>query len=368
LISSLRVINFKAFEDQTITFRPLTLLAGLNGMGKSSVLQSLLLLRQSFDRGLLQNNELDLNGELVTLGTGRDILFEGASKDVISFELATDYGLATWSFDYNRSNDVLSEGQSQNPDVGFESSLFNDEFHYLQAERLGPRIFNQMSEYMVRQHKQIGPQGEFAAHFLSTFGTNEVLDELIHPDSEADTLKSQVEAWMNEISPGIRFNLEDYPELGVVRLGVAFERASDIATRYFNAPNVGFGISYTLPILVAILSASENTLVLLENPEAHLHPRGQSQLGNLLGRAADAGVQVVVETHSDHILNGIRVAVRKRIVEAEDVALHYFHRDIEDDNTKGVQVTTPELDKHGKLSFWPDGFFDEYGKNLDELL
>ena len=75
--------------------RPLTLLTGINGLGKSSILQSLLSLRQSYKQGLLQNDELDLNGELTRLGTGRDILFEGAQNDEVVFELEIGEEAAT---------------------------------------------------------------------------------------------------------------------------------------------------------------------------------------------------------------------------------------------------------------------------------
>ena len=85
MIHSLRLQNFKPFEDQTINFKPLTLLSGLNGMGKSSVLQSLLLLRQSYQQRLLQRKYLALNGNLVNIGTAKDALFEGAKKEEIIF-------------------------------------------------------------------------------------------------------------------------------------------------------------------------------------------------------------------------------------------------------------------------------------------
>lgn len=80
----------------------------------------------------------------------------------------------------------------------------------------------------------------------------------------------------------------------------------NIGADYFTAQNVGFGISYVLPIVLALVKAKKGELIILENPEAHLHPRGQRKMGELIARAAQGGVQVIVETHSDHILNGIR--------------------------------------------------------------
>ncbi len=92
----------------------------------------------------------------------------------------------------------------------------------------------------------------------------------------------------------------------------------------YRATNVGFGITYVLPILVAILSSRAGALLLIENPEAHLHPKGQAEMGALLARAASCGIQVLIETHSDHVLNGIRVATHDGIIEPQDIQLHYF--------------------------------------------
>ena len=75
-----------------------------------------------------------------------------------------------------------------------------------------------------------------------------------------------------------------------------------------------------------------------------------------------------METHSDHILNGIRVAVKKRIAIPDDIVIHYLYRNSNDDGTKSVVTTQIDLDKNGKLTNWPPGFFNKYGKSLDELL
>ena len=90
MIRKLRLQNFKCFEDLSLELGSLTLLAGLNGMGKSSVLQSLLLLRQSYLQGILEETGLALNGDLVSIGTAADALFEEAIEEKIGFELALE--------------------------------------------------------------------------------------------------------------------------------------------------------------------------------------------------------------------------------------------------------------------------------------
>jgi predicted ATPase len=384
MIHSLRLKNFKAFEDQTLEFKPLTLLSGLNGMGKSSVLQSLLLLRQSYQQRILQRKGLALNGDLVRIGTAQDALFEGAKEESIAFEL----GILKWGFEYDRQADVLRNCFAPRDELIDDFSLFGDYFHYLQAERIGPRSVFEMSDLMVRQHFQIGNKGEYTAHFLAVFGDCvinsvgwsqmspqvipkdferlEQISSISHPQAKSLYLKDQVEAWMGEISPGTRIHITSNPGIDLMSLQYSFIMGKEVSNRY-RATNVGFGISYTLPIITAVLASPPGTLILIENPEAHLHPKGQSKMGELLALAASCGIQVVIETHSDHVLNGIRLAVHGGKINPNDVQLHYFQRQ-EKKGLAFTEVVSPRIDRNGRIDKWPDGFFDEWDKSLEILL
>lgn len=370
MIRSLEIHNFKCFEKQKFEFAPLTLLSGLNGMGKSSVLQSLLLLRQSYQQGLLRSEGLSLKGDLVQLGIAQDVFYEGAEGDEFGFALDISRHHAAWRFKYEQYEpeaDVVRLAASQVPEEIYKQSLFNDNFHYLQAERIGPRTTFPTSDYIVRKHRQIGRSGEYTTHFLKLFGSEEIIDEAIaHPKEKAKSLKAQIEAWMSEISPGIRIEITPYTDMDVVKLQYKFA-AGPVFSNSYRSTNVGFGITYTLPVLVALLSATQGELVLLENPEAHLHPQGQVRLGELMARAASCGIQVVVETHSDHLLNGIRVAVKKSLLPPEKVRLYFLGRQ-EQDGQLTSSVISPRMDQNGRLDQWPDGFFDEWDKSLEQLL
>jgi len=103
----------------------------------------------------------------------------------------------------------------------------------------------------------------------------------------------------------------------------------------------------------------------LENPEAHLHPQGQAALGELIARCVTDGVQIIVETHSDHLLNGLRLAVKNKHLRSEEVVMHFFSRSVE---TGEVFVQSPAVLESGRLSNWPDGFFDQWDKNIEALL
>ena len=124
-------------------------------------------------------------------------------------------------------------------------------------------------------------------------------------------------------------------------------------------------MTQVLPVVVAALSASKDDLLLIENPEVHLHPAGQAVMGAFLAKVAVAGVQVILETHSDHVLNGIRRAVKDGVLLPEDVALHFFRLRREEESDGAAQVQTPILDRDGNVDTWPEGFFDQFDKDMD---
>jgi len=366
MLSSLTLKNFKPFENQSFSLKPLTLLTGLNSTGKSSVLQSLLLLRQSSQQDeLLDRVGLVLNGDLVSIGTGQDALFKRAKEDVITLKVGMNNDIkGTWTFDCDRQSDIMRISTLSIADGSvYNSGLFKDNFHYLKAERIAPRNYFQMSDFKVRQHQQIGSQGEFTAHFLSINEYKKIPhSQLSHPSAQSDILKSQVEAWLGEISPGTRVDIELHSGMDVVNLQYSYEDNNS-----YRSTNVGFGITYTLPIIVAILSASSDTLILLENPEAHLHPRGQSKMGELIALAASCGIQIILETHSDHVLNGIRKAVKYKKLEADKVQINYFERYLKKGQPT-TEIITPRIYQSGGIDKWPDGFFDQAEKDLMDLL
>ena len=102
---------------------------------------------------------------------------------------------------------------------------------------------------------------------------------------------------------------------------------------------------------------------MIENPEAHLHPQGQTALGRLLAVGASCGLQLLVETHSDHLMDGIRIAVRDGELNAQDAQFHFFARSTDGE----TEVETPKLAADGKLNFWPKGFFDQTLRNRARL-
>lgn len=189
-------------------------------------------------------------------------------------------------------------------------------------------------------------------------------------------LKDQMDAWLDIVSPGAKL-LIDRVEIGDEEDFIAKVAFGDNdAIREFKPQNVGFGISYVLPVFATLLTARPTDIIIIENPEAHIHPKGQSKMGELIARAVAYGVQVFVETHSDHVINGIRVAVRDGILKPEDVNIAFFERKEHlkdnakdsDDTEIYSEVRNIKVDVNGSLSEYPEDFMDEWNNQLLELM
>lgn len=370
MIEKIRLKNFKCFEDETFQLSSLNIWTGLNGMGKSSVIQALLLMRQNYELGMLQSDRgISLNGELVQLGNAKDALYQYYREKEIGIEFFfQNQTPASWKWDAETDGDHLPfKAKTSNFNDFAKSSIFGPAFHYLGAERLGPRVFFKTANFQVINKNQLGIQGEYTANYLAEFQNIPIpIKELKHPHSTGLTLKEQVDSWLGEIRPGTRINITSNLEMSIVGLRYQFIGGND-AGNPFRPTNVGFGLSYLLPVVVAILSSQPGTLIILENPEAHLHPRGQAEIGKMLSIAAANGVQIIVETHSDHILNGVRVAVKRRLIKPRQTQLLYF-TGIESDNQFKHYILGPKIDENGRIDQWPEGFFDEWERQLNELL
>ncbi|WP_129727956.1 DUF3696 domain-containing protein [Ectobacillus funiculus] len=368
MINSLYLKNFKCFKEEQISIGPLTLLSGLNGTGKSTIIQSLLLLRQSYLQGTLNTSGLVLNGNLISIGTGQDALNQNAEEEEISFTVETsDNYKATWIWEYDKSSEFLKLKNKQNDDAIYRLALFSDSFQYLTAERIGPRTSFKTSQYSVRNHKQLGIRGEYTIHFISVFGDEPIPNEsLIHPGTPSRSLKTQIDAWMGTISPGTRLKVTEHDDIDLVSLRYQFLGERDV-TNEFRSTNVGFGLTNVLPVITAILASPPGSILLIENPEAHLHPQGQFEMGRLIAKAVNAGVQIILETHSDHVLNGIRVAVKNQEISDKKIKIHFFERSWITEQLSH-KVISPKIDKNGRLDRWPEGFFDEWDKSLDQLI
>jgi len=372
MITKLKIANFKSHCNTELNMGALTVLTGINSSGKSSVLQSLLLLRQSFKKGRLSKG-LDLNKPLCDMGKGYDTLSRSAKNDIITFTIEAGEKYE-WNFDLAEKLDdtfIPSTKEVQISQNFQQLSLFTNNFQYLSAARWANRSLYPMDSYAVETEKQISleyGQGELVAHFLHHYGNhrdfNIQLNNVLHPDCSSKKLLEQTIAWENEVSPRVTMTLERVVgNMIKVEYGyVGTEKNSPI--KGLKAENVGFGLSYSLPVIVALLSASPDSLLIIENPEAHLHPRGQSKLAELIALVAQAGVQIIIETHSDHIFNGLRKTIATKKINKDNVKIHFF--ELNEDNIS--ENTEIQLSEKGRVLNYKKGLFDQFDEDLDALL
>lgn len=357
MIISLRLRNFKRFQALDLPFAALTVLTGLNGTGKSTVIQSLLLARQAAGADVVQ-----LNGpDGLALGEAFDVLHPDAEEQVIEVKVTEPERTSVYRLgvadDRALNLSVLAAPDEPCRALAGEGAAFT----YLNAERLGPR--DQLDVTAAELSRiGVGPQGEYTGQVLALHETDEVREPLRHPDTAqhgVTTLRTQVESWASEIIRPIRITATWPP--GITASLIRFQEPGTLADQIRPA-NMGFGVSFALPILVAGLLAPQGALLMVENPEAHLHPGGQSRLGRFLGRVAATGVQVIVETHSDHVLNGIRLAcVDECLLPTDQVTIHFFSERV------GTAPTTLGLTPRGSLTDWPKGFFDQFDDDLGRI-
>lgn len=356
MLDSIEIKNFKCFSNISIELAGLNVFSGLNGMGKSTAIQTILLFKQSQEQGT-PFDKFYLNGDYVSLGTGQDVLFENASDENIIFRYIEGKTTSDVGLRYDATSDVLSITSP----VEQICESFGHDFEYLSSERLSPKTIYEKSSLSVSNNK-LGIYGQYTAHYLS-----------VHQDEPVEvgaanykTLKEGVQFWLNEISPNIKLNVSQIANADFAQINYYYKGLRDSTkTREYRPTNVGFGISYILPIITALLKAKKGSILIIENPEAHLHPKGQRKIGELISLCASSGVQVFLETHSDHVINGIRISVKNQILESSNVKIYFFNND---SATISHGVESPKILDNGKFDFWPDGFFDEWEKALDEIV
>ncbi|RKZ39132.1 MAG: DUF3696 domain-containing protein [Gammaproteobacteria bacterium] len=371
MITNIYVQNFKAFQEAEIPPCPLNILTGLNGMGKSTFLQSLLLLRQSYRQNTLLDKGLLLNGEYIEIGKGKDAYaMYGTTEKLITFEVEWNEEIELrCEFESRDELDLLpTHQQLQISDQKvWQQALFQDKWQYLNTERVSPKTFFPASAYHIEQIHTLGNHGEFTTHFIAKNQRKDIpIKALAHPKANSLALLAQLDAWLGEITPNIRLTSVLYNEFEIARLSYKFEVGEEF-TEDMKPTNVGFGLTYVLPVVTAVLFANPGDLLIIENPESHLHPQGQARLGKLFAQAAEQGVQLFIETHSDHVLNGVRVATKQQLISPENVGIFFFERHLEA-NEHRTEIIQPIIDENGRINQWPSGFFDEWGNQLDELL
>lgn len=333
MIDSLYIKGLKSIDEQTFDLKPLTIVTGLNSTGKSTLMQSVLLVSK-----FCSDNGLRF---LPDINTRFEILRNKYRKaDTIEVRIDGD-GFKNRLTMQSESAEVSFAPKEPGP-------VFEQNFYYLSANRIGPENLAAISN-----EKVCGLNGE------ALFGTYEKekskpLREALIKDDVSYTLATQVNYWLRHI-------LALPIELSTTEVNAM---TADVRYKSDGIPDImpselGAGVSYLAKILILCLRAEKGDLVMIENPEIHLHPAAQSRLGEFLAFIAASGVQVILETHCENLLNRVRYEVYAGRIPADDVVIYYKE-----------SITTPfveiGIDADGRYTAdFPEGFFDA---TLSELL
>lgn len=368
LIDRLVVGGLRAYAPQptTVGLAPLTLVFGPNSAGKSTLLSVVPMLQQTAARP----NVLTMSGDLVEGGTFRMAVHRhdetspitlgaGWSQDGQACDLAAEFG---WDAERRaavrrRTMGTLGDRQLEldgsAPWTGQDGADLALDLRAALIERLERAYF--LGPMRARAERTtftgqggddyIGPAGEEMAAVLA---------------ARRDLLP-EVDRWCERLGLGYQVRVLDPVNQDLLKTAGEFSVLALLDVRQdppvlVSSRAVGYGIGQVLPIIVQSL-LSRDALMLIEQPEVHLHPRLQSAVGDLLIETVTSGrAQVLVETHSEHLVLRLLRRVREGVLAPQDLAILY----VEMDDAGEAFVRRLEVDEAGDLvDGWPGGFFDE---------
>ena len=418
-ITEIAVQGFKSlYDEQRIAVRPLTILAGANSSGKSSIMQPLLMMKQTLD-ATYDPGPLKLGGPnvyftsaeqfLSSMGEGDasgkftvEIIVAGGGKISITFSKQPDRGVELIEMVAGSAGGkwelALRPGMSHKEVTSVASDFL--EGHYEEYDPVYSTERERCFVNIIIRHTEGPLPGSTFSFGPFHFPFEAAARRTIHvprlrgeaertykatavgptfPGTFENYIASVIRHWqvtkddrLGELGKALRMlgltwkveakQLDDvHIELRVGRLP---ERKRGSTGELVSLADVGFGVSQVLPVVVALLVANPGQLVYVEQPELHLHPKAQVSLAQTLATAAKRGVRVVAETHSSLLLLGVQTLVAEGKLPPDHVALHWFERG--DDGA--TTVTSADLDAAGAFGDWPEDFADVSLKSQSRYL
>ncbi|HFS0969409.1 TPA: DUF3696 domain-containing protein [Pseudomonas aeruginosa] len=415
MFTRLKLTNFKAWQETgKVALMPVTMLLGTNSSGKSSLIQSLLLLKQTVqspDRTVHLNLGGDEVNDLFNFGSFEDVLNQGATAPR-QFSIAFDFTrhgadrVPGGGFD-------CSYGQTSSGSVAIQALTLQANDQYFRAVRREKGAFsillNDESQPRLKG-RAYAPERSiaFSADAIAALDKDgqlvEDLSLTIRRELEGISYlgplrrKPERDYPWNKTKPGdvgsdgrgaidallasvlLKGDEQNYVVEGVsrwlARMKVADRlevRQQGRSNRYelivhrdgiaCNLRDVGIGISQVLPVLVLAYFAPVGSTVILEEPEIHLHPLAQSVLAELFVTVSrERHVQFIVETHSEHLFRRMQTLVAKQEINTSEAAMYFVERE-----GKLARLRELELDDFGRVRNWPEGFFgDALGETREQ--
>ena len=352
MINKIHIHALKSIKDMTVSCSKINFLVGTNSSGKSTFLQAILLAAQnSLDR-------VGLNGKLLSLGEYREVRNYYMNNDSIKIELWTDnkkkpswiefkedkekkdtYRVISSEYEdeekekkdkYRVISSEYEDAENIINDILFDFGRDSDKslplvseygLHYLSCHRIGPEDI--YAKNMI-DNDDFGIDGEYTLAYLLKNETNPIDSKLVIKNEElTESFLDQVNYWLQHIV-GMKLSINDLKKTNYLQVKYSNNFMMNSETMFSRPVNVGSGVSYLVSILITCLASKKDDIIIIENPEIHLHPKAQSRLCDFLYFISQANRQLFIETHSDHIFNGIRVGTATKSMKQEDLTVSFF--------------------------------------------
>ena len=419
MITHIRMKNFKSWKDSgEVKLASLTGFFGTNSSGKSSLLQMLLLLKQTAEHPDL--NEVIFfghDGSLVNLGSFREVIHGHKAEEKLELEFGCtiqnsftikvsgeainidSFIFETAIREVNRSPVVKNICYTVGTEANHKIIWQDGEIHYRNPQNLGDNYLGNLRiknfygssesgsiraletvqgflfafEKLFLHVYYLGPtrvdprrrynwEGRHPAH-IRQWG-NQTIDALLSArvrklktlhEVEDIPIEERISYWLQEMELAHSFSL-DWVSQGSTEYEVRIQKSPESPP--VTLVDMGYGLGQFLPVLVLCYYAPEGSTLILEQPGIHLHPKVQSQLADLLIEViTERNLQILVESHSEHFLNRLQRRIAEEDITPDKTAL-YFCR-----NDEGVsEIDRLEMDEFGNITNWPENFFgDEMG-------
>ncbi len=354
MVSRVLIDGYKSIGRLEMELENFTLLSGVNSAGKSSVIQAVLyVLQMEKQYGRFPAGRNSDFGKFVDIRNNikgnKEIQFEldiqegGTGTATIGVNMYVEGGLDKVTFRIS--------GQGQR---------YTDRYRaiHLSVERVGVQNFYPLS---ASDPGEIGDRGEYVYSYLALYGQESLAEEAFAYDVEQVglSMNNQVNYWLEYL---MGFRIQTRIVQDVDQVVVTYSNVGN--NRYYRPQNVGTGVTYMSMLIIAALSCQKGDMLIIENPEIHMHPRAQSRFVELLAFLTGRGLQVILETHSDHIYNGMRKCVKNGKLRKEQTAAYFLELD-ESMQTKADRI---RFNDQGAEENHPYGLFDQFDDDLDELL
>ncbi|MCD4786056.1 MAG: AAA family ATPase [Candidatus Eremiobacteraeota bacterium] len=404
---SLSVCGFKSIADkQTIEIRPLTILAGANSSGKSSIMQPLLLMKQTleaqYDPGVFL-----LDGPNVHFSLGDQLLWKGPDEHrTTEFTVELEFDKILVRMKYVKAEKEIDIAEMAYKFGDNEEQLFTKGMTHDEIKEKIPDLFDSIYEEFGKLEElnfevvrkrcfreiHIHSSGEFS-FAIYTFSPGsflvDLLLNLIHlpglrgnpertckkialgkyfPGTFQNYVASVIDHWKEDSPDKLELLGKNLQKLGLTwkidsrdiddtQIGLYVGRLPVGSMKkgsgdMVSIADVGLGVSQTLPVVLALMVAEPGQIVYIEQPELHLHPGAQVALAQIISEASKRGVRVVIETHSQYLLLGVQTLVAEGKLNHNLVKLHWFTRR----KNGSTKVSSVDLDKSGAYGDWPEDF------------